>query len=297
MLIERFRPGVTEWLGLGPDQCLARNPRLVYGRMTGWGQNGPLAMSAGHDISYLALTGALHAMGRADEDPAIPLNLVGDFGGGSLYLVVGVLAGVFEAARSGQGQVVDAAIVDGAANPTSVLHGMMAAGIWRDQRGSNELDSGRPWYDVYKTSDGKHVAVGAIEPKFYAEFIYRLGLDPTELDRSSPDSWPAIRKRIAEVFATRTREEWAEVFDGTDACVSPVLSLLEAPQHPHNAARETFVEVGGVLQAAPTPRFSRTPGAVRSEPSIPGGQTREVLARWGLDNVDELIESGVALQR
>jgi len=297
VLIEGFRPGVTERLGLGPDQCLARNPRLVYGRMTGWGQNGPLAMSAGHDISYLALTGALHAMGRADEDPAIPLNLVGDFGGGSLYLVVGVLAGVFEAARSGQGQVVDAAIVDGEANPTSVLHGMMAAGIWRDQRGSNELDSGRPWYDVYKTSDGKHVAVGAIEPKFYAEFIYRLGLDPTELDRSSPDSWPAIRKRIAEVFATRTREEWAEVFDGTDACVSPVLSLLEAPQHPHNAARETFVEVGGVLQAAPTPRFSRTPGAVRSEPSIPGGQTREVLARWGLDNVDELIESGVALQR
>jgi alpha-methylacyl-CoA racemase len=297
VLIEGFRPGVTERLGLGPDQCLSRNPRLVYGRMTGWGQHGPLAASAGHDISYLALTGALHAMGRAGEGPAVPLNLVGDFGGGSLYLVVGVLAGVFEAARSGIGQVVDAAIVDGAANLTAVLHAMMAAGLWRDERGTNELDTGRPWYDVYQTSDDAHVAVGPIEPKFYAEFISRLGLDPAELDRSSPSSWPAIRKRLAEVFATRTRDEWAEIFDGTDACVSPVLSLHEAPHHPHLAERGTFVEVGGVLQPAPAPRFSRTPAAVQSEPSLPGADTREVLRRWGLRNVEELIESGIAVQR
>jgi alpha-methylacyl-CoA racemase len=296
ILIEGFRPGVTERLGLGPQVCLERNPRLVYGRMTGWGQDGPLAQSAGHDISYLALTGALHAMGRAEEDPAIPLNLVGDFGGGSLYLVVGVLAAVFEAARSGKGQVVDAAIVDGAANMTAVFHGMMAAGMWRDERGVNELDSGRPWYDVYKTSDGQHVAVGPIEPKFYDEFIRLLGLDPTELDRSSPDSWPGISNRVADVFATRSRDEWTEHFEGTDACVSPVLSLKEAPTHPHLAERGTFVDVDGVLQPAPAPRFSRTPGAVQSNPSIPGAHTREVLERWGLSNVDELIDSGVAVQ-
>jgi alpha-methylacyl-CoA racemase len=235
-------------------------------------------------------------MGRAEEDPAIPLNLVGDFGGGSLYLVVGVLAAVFEAARSGKGQVVDAAIVDGAANMTAVFHGMMAAGMWRDERGVNELDSGRPWYDVYKTSDGQHVAVGPIEPKFYDEFIRLLGLDPTELDRSSPDSWPGISNRVADVFATRSRDEWTEHFEGTDACVSPVLSLKEAPTHPHLAERGTFVDVDGVLQPAPAPRFSRTPGAVQSNPSIPGAHTREVLERWGLSNVDELIDSGVAVQ-
>jgi alpha-methylacyl-CoA racemase len=266
VLIEGLRPGVTERLGLGPEQCLARNPKLVYGRMTGWGRDGPLAVSAGHDISYLALTGALHAMGRAGEGPAIPLNLVGDFGGGSLYLVVGVLAGVFEAARSGRGQVVDAAIVDGAANLTAVLHGMMAAGLWRDERGSNELDSGRPWYDVYQTADGKHVAVGAIEPQFYAEFVALLGLQPEALDRSAPESWPAIRAELARIFATRTRDEWAAVFDGTDACVSPVLSFGEAPHHPHIAERGTFIDVDGVMQPAPAPRFSRTPSAVRSGP-------------------------------
>lgn len=297
VLIEGFRPGVTERLGLGPNRCLERNPKLVYGRMTGWGQTGPLAHSAGHDISYLALTGALHAMGRADEDPSIPLNLVGDFGGGSLYLAVGVLAAVFEAARSGKGQIVDAAIIDGAANMTAVFHGMMAAGMWQDQRGSNELDSGRPWYDVYKTSDSKHVAIGPIEPKFYADFVRGLGLDPAEMDRASPESWPSLRAKIAGVFATRTRDDWAEHFEGTDACVSPVLSLKEAPNHPHMVDRETFVDVDGVKQPAPAPRFSRTPGAVQSNPSTPGAHTREVLERWGLGNVEELIDSGVAVQQ
>lgn len=297
VLIEGFRPGVTERLGLGPDVCLQRNSRLVYGRMTGWGQDGPLAASAGHDISYLALTGALHAMGREGEDPAIPLNLVGDFGGGSLYLVVGVLAAVFESARSGKGQVVDAAIVDGAAHMLSVFHGMMAGGIWTDKRGVNDLDSGRPWYDVYKTADGQHVAAGPIEPKFYAEFLERLGLDPVANDRSDTQAWPAIRGRIADVFATKSRDEWAQIFDGGDACVSPVLSLTEAPRHPHLEARSTFIDVGGVVQPAPAPRFSRTPGAVQENPSRPGTHTREMLERWGVKNVDELIETGVAVQK
>lgn len=296
VLIEGFRPGVTERLGIGPEDCRAVNPKLVYGRMTGWGQTGPLASSAGHDISYLALTGALHAMGRKGEDPAIPLNLVGDFGGGSLYLVVGVLAAVFEAQRSGAGQVVDAAIVDGAANLTTVFHGMMAAGMWRDERGVNELDSGRPWYDVYETSDGKHMAIGPIEPKFYAEFMTVLGLDPRDPDRSTPEGWAEIRKQVAGVFATRTRDQWTGVFDGTDACVSPVLSLTEAPSHPHLSDRETFVDVAGVIQPAPAPRFSRTPASVRSNPSIPGAHTRSVLERWGIADVDGLLDSGAAVQ-
>lgn len=296
VLIEGLRPGVTERLGLSPETCWERNPRLVYGRMTGWGQTGPLSRTAGHDISYLALTGALHAMGRADEDPAVPLNLVGDFGGGSLYLVVGVLAAVFEASRSGKGQIVDAAIVDGAASLTTVLHGMIAAGLWRDERGVNELDTGRPWYDVYRTSDGQHVAIGPIEPKFYAEFMTLLGLDHTRPDRSDPDSWPTLRKQIAEVFSTRTRDEWTETFSSTDACVAPVLSLTEAPHHPHLAERGTFVEVNGVVQPAPAPRFSRTPAAVQMNPSAPGTHTREVLEQWGISDVDRLLASGAAVQ-
>lgn len=296
VLIEGFRPGVTERLGLGPTDCLARNPGLVYGRMTGWGQTGPLASSAGHDISYLALTGALHAMGREGEDPAIPLNLVGDFGGGSLYLVVGVLAAVFEARRSGQGQVVDAAIVDGAANMTAVFHGMMASGMWKDERGVNELDSGRPWYDVYRTSDDKHMAVGPIEPKFYHEFMVLLGLDPQTPDRTTPEGWAAIKSQLTEVFMTKSRDEWTTVFDGTDACVSPVLSLHEATRHPHLVERNTFVDVDGVPQPAPAPRFSRTPAAVQSTPSAPGADTRAVLARWGVGDIDSLIASGAAVQ-
>ncbi|MEV6985921.1 CaiB/BaiF CoA-transferase family protein [Sphaerisporangium sp. NPDC051017] len=296
VLIEGNRPGVTERLGLGPEDCWARNPRLVYARMTGWGQDGPLAASAGHDITYLALTGALHAMGRKGEGPAVPLNLVGDFGGGSLYLVVGVLAAVFEATGSGKGQVVDAAIVDGATSLTTVLHAMMAAGMWRDERGVNMLDTGSPWYDVYETSDGRHMAVGAIEPKFYAELMTLLGLDPDEGRRRDAAAWPALREEIAAVLRTRTRDEWAKVFDGTDACVAPVLSLTEARHHPQLAERGTFVEIGGVPQPAPAPRFGRTPAPVPQAPVAPGADTRRALTEWGVSEVDALIESGVAVQ-
>jgi alpha-methylacyl-CoA racemase len=297
VLIEGYRPGVAERLGLGPDACLARNPKLVYGRMTGWGQEGPLAHSAGHDIAYLAITGALGAMGRRGEPPAVPLNLVGDFGGGSLYLVTGVLAALFEAGRSGRGQVVDAAIVDGAASLTTMMHGMMAAGLWRDERGVNLLDTGVPWYDVYQTSDGQWMAAGPLEGKFYAEFVRLLGLGAEEADRADPRTWPALRERIAAAFGSRTRAEWIKVFDGTDACVAPVLSLAEAAGHPHLAARGTFEVVDGVSQPGPAPRFSRTPSRVSGPPAPPGAHTREALTDWGVPGVDELIESGAAIQR
>ncbi|MFF2847646.1 CaiB/BaiF CoA transferase family protein [Streptomyces sp. NPDC058001] len=296
VLIEGFRPGVTERLGVGPEDCWARNPRLVYGRMTGWGQDGPLAPTAGHDIGYIAVTGALHAMGREGEAPALPLNLVGDFGGGSLYLVIGVLAAVFEAARSGHGQVVDAAIVDGAASMTGLFHGMMAAGLWRDERGVNMLDGGVPWYDTYETADGAWMAVGAMEPKFYAEFMTQLGLDPDEARRLNRRAWPALREEIAAAFARRTRDDWAKVFEGTNACVAPVLGLTEAAAHPHLAARGTFTEVNGVTQPAPAPRFSRTPSAVQSPPARPGEHTREALREWGVRDVDALLESGAVAQ-
>jgi alpha-methylacyl-CoA racemase len=296
VLIEGYRPGVTERLGIGPEACWERNPRLVYGRMTGWGQDGPLAPTAGHDISYIAITGALHAMGRHGEPPAVPLNLVGDFGGGSLYLVMGVLAALFEAGRSGRGQVVDAAIVDGAASLTGLMHGMLAAGKWRDTRGVNLLDTGRPWYDVYRTADDGSVAVGPLEPKFYAEFMTLLGLEPDEAERADVEAWPALRERIAAAFAGRTRAEWAKVFDGTDACVAPVLGLTEAADHPHLAARATFVEVNGVRQPAPAPRFSRTPSAIQRPPALPGEHTRDVLLDWGVRDVDALTSTGVAVQ-
>ncbi|MFE3001625.1 CaiB/BaiF CoA transferase family protein [Nocardia sp. NPDC059246] len=296
VLIEGNRPGVTERLGLGPEDCWARNPRLVYGRMTGWGQEGPLAAAAGHDISYLAITGALHAMGRAGEAPAVPLNLVGDFAGGSLYLVIGILAAVFEAAKSGRGQVVDAAIVDGAASLTAALHGMMADNLWRDERGVNLLDTGRPWYDVYATSDGGHMAVGPLEPKFYAQFMTLLGLEPDEAERADAAAWPELRHRIATAFSKRTRAEWATIFDGTDACVAPVLGLTEAPDHPHLRARGTFIEVEGVHQPAPAPRFSRTPAAVPRPPAETGADTRRALLDWGVPDVDGLIDSGAAIQ-
>ncbi|MBV9451311.1 MAG: CoA transferase [Streptosporangiaceae bacterium] len=296
VLIEGYRPGVAERLGLGPEACWERNPRLVYGRMTGWGQDGPLASTAGHDIAYLAITGALHAIGRHGEPPSVPLNVVGDFGGGSMYLVMGVLAALFEAARSGRGQVVDAAIVDGAASLTTMMHGMLAAGVWRDDRGVNLLDSGVPWYDVYQTADGQWMAAGPLEHKFYAEFLTLLGLDPGEWDRGDPHTWPALRERIAAAFATRTRDEWTKIFTGSDACVAPVLSLTEAASHPHLAARGTFVEVAGVRQPAAAPRFSRTPSAVQGPPARPGTHTREALADWGVPGVDSLIESGAAIQ-
>ena len=297
VLIEGFRPGVMERLGVGPERCHARNPGLVYGRMTGWGQTGPWASMAGHDINYIALAGALHPIGREGEPPAVPLNLLGDFGAGALYLVVGVLAALWERDRSGRGQVVDAAIVDGAASLTAMLHGMLAAGTWRDERGVNLLDTGCPWYDVYQTADGGWMAVGPLESRFYAEFIARLGL-PEDLarPRPGPSEWPRLRRAIAGVFATRTRAEWEAVFAGSDACVTPVLSLKEATEHPHLVARGTFVEVDGVRQPAPAPRFDRTPGAIQRPPARRGQHTREVLESWGVPDVDALLASKAAIQ-
>jgi len=296
VLIEGFRPGVTERLGVGPDACWERNPTLVYGRMTGWGQDGPWALTAGHDIGYIAVTGVLHAMGRAGGPPQVPLNLVGDFGGGALYLVVGLLAALHEASRSGRGQVVDAAIVDGAASLMAGAYGMLGMGAWGDERGVNLLDTGAPFYDVYETSDGGHLAVGALEPKFYAELVAVLGLEGADADRDDPAGWPALRERIAAVFATRSRDDWAAVFDGSDACVAPVLGMAEAPEHPQVAARGTFVEVDGARVPGPAPRFSRTPSAVQGPPVEPGAHTRAALTDWGVPDVDGLLDAGVAVQ-
>ncbi|TQC44544.1 CoA transferase [Rhodococcus sp. WS4] len=279
-LIEGFRPGVTERMGLGPDDCWKRNPRLVYGRMTGWGQTGPVAHTAGHDITYLALSGALHLIGREGQAPVMPANLLGDFGGGSLYLVVGILAALWEARESGEGQVVDAAIVDGAANLTTLLHGMRALGEWSTQRGTNLIDGGRPWYDVYRTSDGEWMAVGALEERFFQEFCRLLPLDTDGSDREDPSCWPELRRKIAERFAQRTRSEWTELFAETDACVQPVLSIAEAHENPHLKARGTFVDVAGVMQPAPAPRFGRTPGRVRSAPGSSELTAQEALTRW-----------------
>jgi alpha-methylacyl-CoA racemase len=295
VLIEGFRPGVTERLGIGPDVCLERNPALVYGRMTGWGQDGPWAGAAGHDISYLAVTGALHAFGRHGGPPQVPANLLGDFGGGGTYLVMGVLAALWEASRSGHGQVVDAAIVDGVASLSTMLHGLLAAGAWRDERGVNFLDTGYPPYDVYETSDAKWVAVGALEEKFYAELLSVLGLTDVP-DRDDPEAWTRLRARIAAVFSGRTRAEWAAIFDGTDACMAPVLSLTESPEHPQLAARGTFVEVDAVVQPAPAPRFSRTPSPLPTPPSPPGQHTSAALADWGVEDVDVLLDAGAAVQ-
>ncbi|WKK24987.1 CaiB/BaiF CoA-transferase family protein [Streptomyces olivoreticuli] len=280
ILLEGFRPGVTERLGIGPEACLARNPRLVYGRMTGWGQEGPLADTAGHDIAYIAVTGALGLAGPADGPPYAPANLLGDFAGGSLYLVVGVLAALQHARATGTGQVVDAAIVDGTAHLTALIHGMLAAGAWQDRRGANLLDGGAPFYGTYETADGGHMAVGALEKRFYAEFLDRLGLAGEVPDRDDPAEWDALRTAVAVRFKQRTRAEWAEVFAHSDACVAPVLSLREAPGHPHLAARGTFVEHGGLTQPAPAPRFSATPGSVRRPPARPGADTAEVARDW-----------------
>lgn len=296
VLIEGFRPGVAERLGLGPDACWQVNEALVYGRMTGWGQSGPLAHAAGHDVGYIAVTGALGAITDGDGRPVPPVNLVGDFGGGSTFLVMGVLAACWEAARSGRGQIVDAAIVDGAASLTGLLHGMMAGGMWRDRPRSNMLDGGMPWYDTYRTSDGHWMAVGALEPQFYDEMVRLLGIDPSVADRSSRDRWPAIRTAFVDAFASRTRAEWAAIFEGTDACVAPVLSLTEAPQHAHLADRETFIDVGGVVQPAPAPRFSRTTIGRPNVPPQPGDHTREVLAQFGIQDIESLIADGVATQ-
>ncbi|MES4907491.1 MULTISPECIES: CaiB/BaiF CoA-transferase family protein [unclassified Streptomyces] len=282
ILIEGYRPGVAERLGVGPDACLARNPRLVYGRMTGWGQEGPLAETAGHDIGYIAVTGALGMIGAPEGPPAIPANLLGDYAGGALYLVIGVLAALQHARGSGDGQVVDAAIVDGTAHLTAVIHGMMAAGGWQDRRGANLLDGGSPFYGTYETADGGYMAVGALEPKFYAEFIELLGIADQAPGRRDFDRWDELRALIAARFKQRTREEWTAVFASSDACVAPVLSLREAPGHPQLAARATFVDHGGITQPAPAPRFSATPGAVRRPPARPGADGAEVARDWGV---------------
>lgn len=280
VLVEGYRPGVTERLGVGPDACHARNPALVYARMTGWGQDGPMAQRAGHDINYISLTGALHAIGRAGERPVPPLNLVGDFGGGSMLLVVGVLAALWEAQRSGRGQVVDAAMVDGASVLSQMFWGFLAQGAWTDERDANVLDGHAPFYDTYTCADGRHVAVGPLEPQFYAAFLAGLGVDPVDLpaqyDRAG---WPVLRARFTELFASRTRDEWAAVFDGTDACVTPVLAFGEVAAHPHLAARSTIVEADGVAQAAPAPRFSRTPAQL-PDPPTEAEDVESVLADW-----------------
>ena len=286
-LIEGFRPGVMERLGLGPDECLAANPRLVYGRMTGWGQDGPIAHAAGHDINYIALSGVLHAIGRHGGPPVPPLNLVGDFGGGGMYLAFGVVCALLEAGRSGRGQVVDASMVDGSASLSTAIFGLRAMGIWSEERGDNLLDSGAPWYDVYETKDDKYVAIGSLERRFYGELMRLTGLagdnPPKQWDRTQ---WPDLRARLATVFKAKTRDEWCAIMEGSDVCFAPVLSYAEAPQHPHNRARATFVEVDGIEQPAPAPRFSRTPPAIQRPPARPGEHTEEALADWGFSAAD-----------
>jgi alpha-methylacyl-CoA racemase len=296
VLIEGMRPGVAERLGLGPDVCLARNPRLVYGRMTGWGQDGPLAQAAGHDVNYLALSGVLHGLGQDRSRPHFPTNLVGDFGGGSTYLAIGVLAALLEARTSGQGQVVDAAIVDGAAHLNLMFASMLAGGVAREERAANLLDGGVPYYDLFETADGRHMAVGALEPQFYDELVRRLGIADRVPDRDDFSRLGELRELLTETFAARTQAEWAEVFADSDACCAPVLPTTEAAGHPHLAARGVYVEREGLLQPAPAPRFSRTPATLTTGPSRAGGSTREVLEAWGVTDVDALLESRAAVQ-
>jgi alpha-methylacyl-CoA racemase len=281
-LIEGFRPGVMERLGLGPDVCLARNPRLVYGRMTGWGQEGPLARVAGHDINYIALAGALDPIGRRGEAPLPPLNLVGDFGGGGMLLAFGIACALVERARSGRGQVVDAAMVDGAAALMTIIHGAHQAGWWKEERGTNMLDTGAHFYEVYETSDGKYVSIGSIEPQFYQELLEKTGLAgeplPGQMDRSQ---WPAFKQRMAAIFKSKTRAQWCELMEGSDICFAPVLSLTETKEHPHIKARGTFVTVAGAPQPGPAPRFSRSHAEIRRPPPHAGQHTDEALADWG----------------
>ena len=295
-LVEGFRPGAMERLGLGPDVCLAANPKLVYGRMTGWGQTGPLKTAAGHDINYIALTGALHSIGRAGEKPVPPLNLVGDFGGGSLFLALGLLAALLEAKNSGKGQVVDAAMTDGAASLMTMPYGLRAAGVMNDERGTNLLDGGAPFYDTYETADGKWVAIGALEPQFYALLRQKAGLtEDIWDDQMRAQDWPALKEKLEAVFKSKTRDEWCVLMEGTDVCFAPVLSMAEAPRHPHNAARKTFLEIGGVAQPAPAPRFSRTPGAVQGAPPALGADTENILKAAGLsgNDIQKLKETDV----
>lgn len=290
IVFEGFRPGVMERLGLGPDVALSRNAKLVFGRMTGWGQTGPYAMAAGHDQNYIAITGALHAIGTSDK-PIPPLNLVGDFGGGALYLAFGLLAGVIHARATGQGQVIDCAMSDGAASLMAMFYGMKAAGIWSDERRSNLLDGGAHFYDTYQCSDGKWISIGSIEPQFYALLLEKTGItDPDFKSQMNRGLWPSLHDRLAAVFVERTRDEWCEIMEGTDVCFAPVLTLEEAPHHKHNAARQTFVEVDGVVQPAPAPRFSVTPGVIAGPPPAIGADTKTGLADWGfsLAEIDNL---------
>ncbi len=281
-LQEGFRPGVMEKLGLGPDECLKRNPRLVYGRMTGWGQEGPLAKAAGHDINYISLSGALHAIGRKGERPVPPLNLVGDFGGGGMMLAFGIVCGLYEARISGKGQVVDAGMIDGSAALMAMMYGFRASGFWTDERGVNMLDGGSHFYDTYETADGKYISVGSIEPQFYALLLKHTGLEePDYQDQLNPAKWPAFKERLTEIFKSKTRDEWCEIMEGTDVCFAPILSLDEAKEHPQNRARGTFIEVDGVLQPAPTPRFSRTKPETPKPPPRIGADTEDVLADYG----------------
>jgi alpha-methylacyl-CoA racemase len=298
-LIEGFRPGVTERLGVGPDDCLARNPRLVYGRMTGWGQDGPLAHVAGHDINYIALSGALHAMGRRGERPLPPLNLVGDFGGGGMMLAFGMVCGLLEAQRSGAGQVVDASMVEGSAALMAMFYGLRAQGLFTDERGTHMLDTGAHFYDTYETKDGKYVSLGSIEPKFYALLLEKAELDPGVFgEHMDAARWPDLKARIAAVLLQKTRAEWCALMEGSDVCFAPVLSLEEAPEHPHNVARESFVEVEGALQPRPTPRFSRSAPQAPVAARTPGTDTRAVLIDCGFEEseVDALVASGAVQQ-
>jgi alpha-methylacyl-CoA racemase len=286
VLVEGYRPGVAERLGIGPGDCLAVNPRIVYARVTGWGQHGPLADRAGHDINYISLTGGLHAIGRRGEKPVIPLNLIGDFGGGSMLALVGILSALFECGRSGHGQVIDAAMIDGATLLADMMWSWRGVGVWSDERGVNLLDGGAPFYDTYECADGRYIAVGALEPQFFADFARGLELDlPPGYDHTDRATWAQLRVQITERVANRARDEWTAVFADTDACVTPVLSFAEAPTHPHVAARNLLIDIAGITQPAPAPRFSRTPSAEPTAPPIPGAHTAEVVNEW-LANTD-----------
>ncbi|MCW5668685.1 MAG: CoA transferase [Hydrogenophaga sp.] len=298
-LIEPYRPGVMERLGLGPDDCQAHNPKLVYGRMTGWGQTGPLAAAAGHDINYIALSGVAHAIGRAGEAPVPPLNLVGDYGGGGMLLAFGVMAGVWEAQRSGRGQVIDAAMVDGASLLMAEYWGFLGRGEFSDRRGTHLLDGGAPFYQLYETSDHRHISVGPLEPKFYDELLQRLGLNPDEWQpQNDPTVWARLKTRLTDIFRSRTRAEWTAALEGTDSCFAPVLSLAEVPDHPHHLARKTVVRVNGMHQPSPAPRFARTPADKPLPGGLPGTHTREVLRGVGLthDQISSLIAGRAAQQ-
>ena len=294
-VFEGFRPGVMERLGLGPDVALKRNPKLVFGRMTGWGQTGPYANAAGHDMNYIAITGALHAIGTADK-PVPPLNLVGDFGGGALYLAFGLLAGVIQARESGKGQVIDCAMSDGAASLMAMFYGFKAAGAWKEERRHNLLDGGAHFYDTYQCADGKWISIGSIEPQFYALLLEKTGItDPEFASQMDRSKWPQLREKLAAAIAGKTQGEWCAIMDATDVCFAPVLDLDEAPKHPHNAARQTFVEVAGVIQPAPAPRFSVTPGAIQSPPPAIGAHDREALSDWGFSSGEIDALTGAAL--